>query len=92
METQIGKIVLNSAPFFRDSGIGSDARGENLNAGQASCQQENGKKAPQTFGDNLREYAGLASRNGDECCNQAVQKLPHTDMMLKNQEEKQTRK
>ena len=54
-----------------------------MNAGQASCQQENGKKVPQTFGDNLREYAGLASRNGDECCNRVVKKLQHTDIMLK---------
>ena len=69
METQIGKNVFNSAPFFRDSRIGSDARGENLNTGQASCQQENGKKVPQTFGDNLCKCAGFASRNGDECCN-----------------------
>ena len=54
-----------------------------MNAGQASCQQENGKKVPQTFGDNLRKCAGLASRNGDECCNRVVKKLQHTDIMLK---------
>ena len=57
-----------------------------MNAGQASCQQENGKKVPQTFGDNLRECAGLASRNGDECCNRVVKKLQHTDIILKNHE------
>ena len=91
METQIGKNVFNSTPFFRDSGIGSDAQEENLDASQAGCQQENGKKVPQTFGDNLCKCAGLASRNGDECCNQVVQKLQHTDTMLKKQEEKQTR-
>ena len=90
METQIGKNVFNSAPFYRDSRIGSDAQGENLVASQAGYQQHHNKKVPQIFGDNLCKCATFASRNGDKCSNQADHKLPHTDTMLKDQEGKQT--